>query len=209
MRRQYLLSGFLAGLILGAGLVAAWVGARAAAEGKHADAERARAEYANERAREQWRATLPAMATNYFWSERRVPIPRTLDFSTNAWRQMNYWRSFALAYVSISTNPPLGPRRYTAGRIYSFNLVGAPMRDWMEGPDGVAAADAAHDALLQVQAGMQYDDLVQWVSTHCGPSSDYPQWFTNHYPWAISGVTIPQATAAAEAGRGHIGADGK
>lgn len=201
--------GFIAGLILGAGLVATWVGFHTAAASKLVASEHKRPEQANKQADEQWRAMLPTMATNYFFSNRRVPIPTTLDFSTNTWRQMNYWRSFSQAYVSISTNAPLMPRRCTAGRIYSFDLVGAPIRDVIEGPDIVAGADAAYDALLQVQKGMKSDDLVRWVSTYCGPKDDYPQWFTNHYPWAITGNSMPQQTATAEAGAGHIEAAGK
>jgi len=118
-----------------------------------------------QRKHQVWQEAIPATVTNYFFATRAVPIPPDLDFSTNSWRQLNYWLAFARAYTAIDTNVPIllwserPPRLVTPG----FRPEDP---NWIGYVDGFAASRLANDAAAMSQRGLSFPDLVSWVKTN-------------------------------------------
>lgn len=140
----------------------------AALYGFHLFAERARVKAQERRITENVERSRRLTAPAFYHATRRVPIPPQIEFSTDSWRKLNFWRHFARSYSLIYTNTPLQPRRLAVGQAPLLHLEDPC---WFEGRDSLAAGYFAHDALMKVQEGLSFDELVTWVS------SNYTNWY--------------------------------
>jgi hypothetical protein len=89
----------------------------------------------------------------------QIPIPYGIDWSTNTWRQLAFWRAFAQAY-SIGMVTQRNERRPL--RTYGLNIKDP---DWMEWRDAAEGARLAEQALMRLREGMDSADLREWVSS--------------------------------------------
>ena len=59
---------------------------------------------------QRWKASIKPSVEWYCDSQRKVPIPGTIDFSSNSVQQFAFWSAFANCYVRTDTNRPLVSR---------------------------------------------------------------------------------------------------
>lgn len=120
--------------------------------------KKVRKEWKSERAL-KWQDQGAGASESYYAEKFPVPLPRNLDFSSNTWQRLNYWRIFARSYqhlhypkrhFSIETTMPLDP------------WEAAEQVDY--GSDAARPWSLAMEAHQRIKRGEKFDDVVKWVA---------------------------------------------
>jgi hypothetical protein len=123
-----------------------------------------------------------AAADAYFTDKTPVPIPASVDFSSNTWQRLNYWGMFTRSFLWYQS--PLD--------LSHVSLVAyAPKTDpWDAVPDFEASSQGpsglAMEALQRLRKGESFDSVRNWVGEHAEYADrsrfdSYARAITNEY----------------------------
>jgi len=106
-----------------------------------------------------WEQRAPTEYRLYFQAvPSSIPIPPNIDWSTNTWRRLVYWRAFARTYAFGS------PAQTSASRPLRTYGFGFEDPNWMEWGDASMGAELAERALQKAREGMSPQAVRAWVS---------------------------------------------
>ena len=130
-----------------------------------------------------WRRTGGTGLLPYCRPAVKVPMPQSLDLSTNTWRQLAFWEAYASFYCYTGTNAFVNRPSL---RSYGFRMDDPR---WFEYADRMQGTEFAREVLDLRTKGMDYDQLVQFVSTNykSGPSHTYCEDYLDMLQKALTG----------------------
>ena len=100
---------------------------------------------------------LPKVWAGYYAPSNRIPLPLTLDLSTNALQSLTFWHEFAQLY-SYTLDPYETLREGHGIELDAVRLV--------ERNDRIHGGRLAMEAAIMRQAGRSLEDIRQWVIDH-------------------------------------------